>query len=155
MLYKDKVIESIRILPNDKETFRTEEDFNYFIEKQLIDRGGYYYFPNQMMRCPDNTLVLFQYNGSIKAVGILIESKKTTVYDEEGKEYSGYYKFDINTIYTLNGPISKEKMRKINPSFKNFNQSKQIIPLEYLEEILKIIVSFTWHDRELVKPMYI
>ena len=141
ILYKDKIIESIRILPNDKETFSTENDFNYFLEKQLARRGGYYYFPNQMMRCPDNTLVLFQYNGSIKATGILIESKKTPVHDESSKEYAGYYKFDVTTIHILKEPISKEKMKGINPNFKNFNQSKQIIPLEYLEDILKIIVS--------------
>lgn len=142
ILYKDKIIESIRILPNDKETFSTENDFNYFLEKQLVRRGGYYYFPNQMMRCPDNTLVLFQYNGSIKAVGILIESQKIPVYDENDKEYAGYYKFDVTTIYILKEPITKEKMKEINPNFKNFNQSKQIIPLEYLEDILKIIVSY-------------
>ena len=65
-MYEANIIESIRILPNDKKTFVTEEDFKNFIKKQLVNRGGYYYFPNQMMRCPDNTLVLFQYDGKIR-----------------------------------------------------------------------------------------
>ncbi|MBU3194631.1 hypothetical protein [Clostridium algidicarnis] len=140
-MYEANIIESIRILPNDKKTFVTEEEFKNFIEKQLIDRGGYYYFPNQMMRCPDNTLVLFQYDGKIRAAGILVESEKIQTYDEEGNEYSGYYMFDIDTIYILNEPISKEKMQEINPEFKNFNQSKQIVSLDYLEDVLKILVN--------------
>ena len=135
-MYKDNIIESIRILPNDKGTFSTEEDFKAFIVKQLIERDGYYYFPSQMMRCPDNTLVLFQYSGKIMAIGILIESKKIQSFDEEGNEYSGYYRFDINSIYMLDNPMSKEELQTIHPEFKNFNQSKQFIPMEYLDNIL-------------------
>lgn len=70
-----------------------------------------------------------------------VESEKIQTYDEEGNEYSGYYMFDIDTIYILNEPISKEKMQEINPEFKNFNQSKQIVSLDYLEDVLKILVN--------------
>lgn len=139
MLFKNEFVESIRILPNDKGTFKTEEEFETFMGKKLINRGGYYYFPSQMMSCPDNTLVLFQYAGKIRAVGILIESKKIKTFDEEGNEYAGYYKFDTNTIYIIGSPINKEQMQNRIPEFRNFNQSKQVISLNYLEEILEML----------------
>lgn len=41
----------IRILPNSKSTFLTESDFKVFVEKTMIDRGDYYYFPNAMINC--------------------------------------------------------------------------------------------------------
>ena len=64
-------------------------------------RGGYYYFPNLAMNCPTNTLVLFQYDGMIRAIGILIDTEKKPVVDERGIKYSGYYKFDIETLKYL------------------------------------------------------
>lgn len=45
-----KNIASIRILPNSKSTFPTDQDFRVFVEKTMIDRGGYYYFPGNMMK---------------------------------------------------------------------------------------------------------
>ena len=63
----------------------------------MIKREGNYYFPNLMMNCPKNTLVLFQYEGKIQAVGVIVDSKKEKIINEQGVEYSGYYKFDIQT----------------------------------------------------------
>lgn len=135
---KDSVT-SIRILPNDKTTFKKEEDFRVFIENTMITRGGYYYFPNLMMNCPKNTFVLFQYDGMIRAIGILIDFSKNTVFNERGVEYAGYYKFDTDTLVYLENPIDREKLKTAYPEFKNFSQSKQIIPLEYLDDILKLL----------------
>ena len=59
------LINEIRILPSDRTTFAEESDFKYFVEHMMDQRGGYYYFPSQMMKCPTNTFVLFQYNGMI------------------------------------------------------------------------------------------
>lgn len=132
-------ISSIRILPNDKDTFPTEEEFRYFITNTMIERGGYYYFPNLMMKCADETFVMFQYEGKIRAIGVLIESKKNNVVNEQGVEYAGYYKFAVETLYYLKSPIDKDDMKEIYPEFNNFSQSKQVIPLQYLNNIyLKI-----------------
>lgn len=135
------IVTSIRILPSDKTTFSREEDFRFFIENTMITRGGDYYFPNLMMNCPKNTFVLFQYGGMIRAVGMLIDLGKNTVFDEHGVEYAGYYKFDTDTLVYLETPIDKEKLKTAYPEFNSFSQSKQIIPLEYLDDILNLLQS--------------
>lgn len=136
---KRNKITSIRILPSDKVTFPTEADFQNFVEHTMPQRGGYYYFPNQMMNCPENTLVLFQYNGMIRAVGLLIDLAKEPKIDERGVQYAGYYRFDIDTLDYLDRPIDRIMMKSIYPSFTNFNQSKQRIPYEYLDDILDLL----------------
>ena len=132
-------IASIRILPNSKSTFPTESDFKVFVEKTMIDRGGYYYFPGVMMKCPDQSLILFQYDGKIRAYGILIDKSKETVFDEQGVAYGGYYKFDNKSLHYLDNPIDKEILIKAYPEFKGFSQAKQAIPIEYLDKIKTII----------------
>ncbi len=132
-------ITSIRILPSDKATFRKESEFRFFVENTMITRGGDYYFPNLMMSCPKNTFVLFQYDGMIRAVGVLIDLGKITVVDERGVKYAGYYKFDTDTLVYLDTPIDKETLKTAYPRFNSFSQSKQIIPLEYLDVILNLL----------------
>lgn len=134
------LISSIRILPNSTSTFPTTEDFKTFIEKTMVQRGGYYFFPNAMMNCPENTLVLFQYVGMIRAYGVMIDRRKETVYDEQGFSYAGYYKFNINYLHYLNAPITREDLQNIYPNFPGFSQSKQIIPLEHLDKLLKMMM---------------
>ncbi len=132
-------VSSIRILPNDKRTFSSIENFKNFITITLIERDGRYYFPNTMMNCPKNTLVLFQYDSRICAIGVLVDFNKKEVYDEYGVKYAGYYKFDINTITYLENPITKDMLKQAYPKFHNFNQVKQNIPLEYLKSILDLL----------------
>ena len=143
-------INTIRILPSDKYTFPTEKDFREFIENTMVNRGGDYYFPNTMMRCVENTLVLFQYDGMIRAIGTLIEAKKEKVIDEHGIEYAGYYKFDIESLKYLDSPIDREELKAVYPEFKSFNQTKQIIPIEYLNNILGIMKKFKEVNKKLL-----
>ena len=137
-------IKSIRILPSDKKTFLTLNEFEYFVKVRMVNRGGYYYFPNLMMKCPNNTLVLFQYDGMIRASGVLINFNKEKIFDERGIEYAGYYKFDISTLHYLDRPINKKIMKLAYPLFSSFNQSKQIIPLEYCENIINLLENVTF-----------
>lgn len=148
-------ITSIRILPNDKGTFSKESEFRYFIENTMVIRGGKYYFPNLMMNCPINTFVLFQYDGMIRAIGILIDLCKIPVIDEHRMEYAGYYKFDTDTLEYLDMPINREMLKTVYPNFNSFNQSKQIIPLEYLDDILELlenINSISWNNESNIIP---
>lgn len=148
-------ITSIRILPNDKGTFSKESEFRYFIENTMVIRGGKYYFPNLMMNCPINTFVLFQYDGMIRAIGILIDLCKIPVIDEHRMEYAGYYKFDTDTLEYLDRPINREMLKTVYPNFNSFNQSKQIIPLEYLDDILELlenINSISWNNESNIIP---
>ena len=146
---KESIV-AIRVLPSDKHTFKTEQDFKFFIENTMISRGGLYYFPNSMMKCQPNTLVLFQYDGMVRAVGVLLSAQKTSVVDERGIAYAGYYRFDTSTLKYLSCPIDVATMKTAYPSFLTFNQSKQIIPLQYLDRILSIIhPDFYLNDEEL------
>ena len=106
------IITSIRILPSDKGTFSKESEFRYFIENTMVTRGGEYYFPNLMMNCPKYTFVLFQYDGMIRAVGILLDLGKKNVVDERGEKYAGYYRFDIDTLVYLDGIL--DLLRRTN-----------------------------------------
>lgn len=136
-------IASIRILPNSKSVFPTEPDFKAYVEKTMIGRKGCYYFPDNMMRCPNGSLVLFQYDGKIRAYGVLIDKSKEPIQDEHGAKYAGYYKFDVTSLHYLRIPIDKEKMIEANPDFKSFNQSKQIIPIECLDKIKSMIDEYS------------
>ena len=106
---------------------------------QILERGGYYYFPNQMMNCPENTFVLFQYDGMIRATGVLVDREKTTVINERGVQYGGYYLFDLPTLHYLANPINKDLFRKAYPDFVGFNQTKQIISLRYWDSIFSLL----------------
>ena len=135
----NRIIRSIRILPSDKATFETEMEFRSFIQGTMPERGGYYYFPNQMMNCPENTFVLFQYDGMIRATGVLVDREKTAVFDERGAKYGGYYLFDVPTLHYLANPIDKNSFRKVCPEFIGFNQTKQIISLRYWDAIFSLL----------------
>ena len=132
-------IESIRVLPNDRGTFATEQEFKSFIQTTIPSRGGYYYFPSSMMKCPKKSLVLFQYAGMIRAIGVLIDFGKENITDERGVEYAGYYKFEVDTVHYLANPISKDQFKTIYPQFRGFNQTKQIIPLENLTALRSLL----------------
>lgn len=132
-------IQEIRILPSDKTTFQTEEEFSEFIKKTMILRGGYYYFPTQMMKCRANTFVLFQYDGMIRATGLLIDSGKKDIVDEKGGKYAGYYQFDINTLHYLESPLDKEYVQQFIPTIKGFSQTKHIIPMQYLDAVFQML----------------
>lgn len=135
----NRIIRSIRILPSDKATFETEMEFRSFIQGTMPERGGYYYFPNQMMNCPENTFVLFQYDGMIRATGVLVDREKSAVFDERGAKYGGYYLFDVPTLHYLANPIDKNTFRKACPDFIGFNQTKQIISLKYWDAIFSLL----------------
>ena len=107
----------------------------------MIARGGDYYFPNSMMNCPRNTLVLFQYDGMIRAFGLLIDLGKKTVFDECGEIYAGFYKFDTETLTYLDTPLDRNMLKSAYPDFNYFCQSKQVIPLDYLDNILSLLRS--------------
>lgn len=132
-------VSEIRILPNDKSTFATEREFRNFFETTMVDRGGLYYFPNQMMQCPNDTLILFQYDGMIRAIGVLVGSGKDKIIDEPGVEYGGYYKFDLDSLVYLETPINAEIMRTAYPKFVRFSQAKQRIPDSYISSILEML----------------
>ena len=138
-MFEKKIITGIRVLPSDKRTFGTEPEFRNFIQNIMLQRGGYYYYPKIGLPLTANTLVLFQYNAKIRAVGIFLESKKCVVKDEQGESYGGYYKFDLETLTYLDNPIDKFTLKDAFPAFNGFSNAKRIITLEYLDKIYDML----------------
>lgn len=132
-------VKEIRILPNDKRSFPREEDFEFFIRNTMIKRGGIYYFPSQMMRCKPNALVLFQYDGMVRAAGILLRGAKELSKDEHNISYAGHYLFDVNNLIYLSTPIDADDLRELCPNFSMFSQSKQKLPIDCLDKIAKLL----------------
>ena len=54
-------------------------------------------------------------------------------------EYAGYYRFDVDSLKYLANPLNKERLKSAYPNFNSFSQSKQIILLEYLDDIWDLL----------------
>ena len=114
-------------------------DFTYFLSETMVRRGGHYNFPNLMMRCPNDTLVFFQYDGVLVACATLIDKFKGLCYDENGNAYAGRYFFDMSTMTIFSNPITIDKMRDVVAGIGFFSQCKQLIDLKYLPDIIQLI----------------
>ena len=133
------IVNEIRFLPNDKTTFPTYEDIKCFLTETMKNRDGVYNYTGLSMNCKENTLVFFQYNGSLIASAILMQNVRGRCYDEAGDEYKGHYVFDMNTMQVFNTPISADEVRSIDSTFKNFSQCKRIVDISLLDEMVALI----------------
>ena len=132
-------VDEIRILPNSKNDFPEYNDIYNFIIKTMKDRNGVYYYPGRAMRCPNNTLVFFQYDGTLVASAILLATVRGVCFDEIGNKYAGHYVFNMATMVIYDVPISKEQIQSINTRFNGFNQSKQRIDIDLKDKLLQMI----------------
>lgn len=140
-MYDDYGITEIRILPSNIATFPTTDAFEHFVKETMVNRGGLYYFPGQMMQCEPKTLVLFQYRNEIRAVGVLIEAKRQNVTDENGAQYAGFYRFILPTLQYLSESITREELSSIVPEFPGFNQTKHRIAMHHFKEVIALVES--------------
>ena len=67
------------------------------------------------MNCPENTLVLFQYEGRLIGYAVYL---KAIAYDkpvelDEDDFYNGYYQFAPGTVTILKIPLTKEDIVSI------------------------------------------
>ena len=54
-------------------------------------------------------------------------------------EYAGYYRFDVDSLKYPANPLNKERLKSAYPNFNSCSQPKQIIPLEYLDDIWDLL----------------
>lgn len=135
------IINEVRLLPMSSAVFPTIEDVNWFLLETMPERGNTYYFGKSKMNAPENTLVFFQYSGSLLGYAVL---KKTNTFDTpkqmgDGIDYIGYYEFFENTFTLFDKPISAQYISSIYAEFKGFNQSHQILPKAILPAVFKEI----------------
>lgn len=151
------IINEIRFLPMSSSIFSTYEDAKEFLLNTLPDRGCIYYFKTKKMKCPENTLVLFQYDGQLIGSAVYLE---TITFDEpveygEDDFYNGYYQFAENTITLFETPLTKDDVFTVDSSFNGFGMAPLIKPVGLLPAIFELISNekgFVKSNRKEVLP---
>lgn len=137
--YSEYKISEIRFLPMSRGVFPSYESVVNFLSKNMIQRGGLYFYKTRNLKCESNALILFQYDGKLIASGILIEQGEKELVDETGEMYRGYYKFDTDTVAIFTTPITYDDYKVIDQTFTGFNQSTRKTDIIYLTKIIKLI----------------
>lgn len=135
------VINEIRFLPMSNGIFPTYEDAKEFILNTMPNRGCTYYFKTKKMNCPENTFVLFQYEGRLIGYAVYL---KAIAYDkpvelDEDDFYNGYYQFAPGTVTILKTPLTKEDIISIDSTFKGFGMAPLKKPAGFLPAIFQLI----------------
>ena len=105
----------------------------------MVKRNGRYNYPGLAMRCPNNSLVFFQYGGELVASAILLGVVRGKCFDEIGNEYAGHYYFDMNTMVIYNSPITRAQIEMIDHTFPGFNQCKRKMDIALKDDLLNIV----------------
>ena len=132
-------VKEIRFLPNSRNVFPEYSDFCYFLTETMMKRNGRYNYSGHAMRCSNNTLVFFQYAGTLIASAVLSETVYGTCYDESGNEYAGHYLFDMDTMVIYNPPITRKQIASIDCTFTGFSQCKRKMDIALKDDLLNII----------------
>ena len=130
-MYPKKRVKQIRILPtsSDDFDFEDEEAMKNFFTNKLPSDGKFHFYKNNVAE-PENTLILFQYNNSIVASGIMEDR-----IDTMEKGYNGYYIFNKNSINLFDTPISADELKERGIEFKKFGNTSTEIKMKYFREI--------------------
>ncbi len=134
-MYPKKRVRQIRILPtsSDDFDFEDEEAMKNFFTNKLPSDGKFHFYKNNIAD-PEGTLILFQYNNSIVASGIM-EDRVDTM--EKG--YNGYYIFNKNSINLLSKPISRDDLKNEDVGFDRFGNTTKKIDMEYFRKINNLL----------------
>ena len=134
-MYPKKIIKQIRILPTSSTDydFKDEESMKNFFTIKLPSNGKFHFFKNNVAD-PEGTLILFQYNNSIVASGIM-ESR----HDKTEQGYNGYYIFNKDSINLLATPISKDELRNADVGFERFGNVSKKIDINHFRKINNLL----------------
>lgn len=134
-MYPKKRVRQIRILPtsSDDFDFEDEEAMKNFFTNKLPSDGKFHFYKNNVAD-PEGTLILFQYNNSIVASGIM-EDRNDTM--EKG--YNGYYIFNKNSINLLDTPITKDELIDADVGFERFGNTTKEIDMNHFTKINNLL----------------
>lgn len=133
----DLIISAIRILPMSKEIFTTYSQVKEFLLKIVPERGNTYYYKSHNLLAEKNTLVLFQYSGTIIANAIFESESKIDSSDKQYVNgYKGYYKFLENSIKILSTPIDGKTM--LDKFAVRLSQATTSIKLSYFPVLMEL-----------------
>lgn len=131
-------VNQIRFLPMSIEEFDTLDKTITFLKRDLLERRGKYYYRRLSIKSDEDTLVLFQYGGKLIGSAILIDQADNELI-ENGVQYNGFYEFDMSTMKIFTSPITAEEYKRLDSSFKGFNQSTRKTDIAYYEDICNLI----------------
>lgn len=130
-------VDEIRIYPINPFDYPTEEYAKMCIANGFENHTGFYNLgnANTSLNLCQKTLFLFQYDGKIIAKGTvhLIQQFIATAF-----RVTAYY---TDEILILDEPITANDIKSIWTEFKRFNSVAQIIPKQYLPDILRLFVN--------------
>jgi predicted HNH restriction endonuclease len=134
-------ITAIRILPMSKsvefsQMDVTELQHKYFVADLYYRKDCAYLFRSSGMNAEEDTLILFQCEGTIIAQAIL---KKVEKYlEKKDGIYAGAYLLKKETIAIFD-PINSNEMKKIWPDFNGFRQQKTVLSVNGWESFNKLL----------------
>ena len=136
-------INEIRMFPlTDDPDCSSRIKLKKYLTKKLPEtQEGRFYYPNNpgIEEFKENTLVLFRYEAEIIGCGIATGVNKEDEKTENGREYNGYFQFIPESIkYFPSKPITKDDII-YSTNIERMSQGKQIIDLEYLKEIKRLL----------------
>ncbi len=141
IILKYRNAQEIRILPHDKTTFPTLSSLLSFLKGKLIKRDGIYYYPKKAMNFVAPALVLFQYSGQLVGSAMLLDKVQGKCSDEDGNNYDGHYKFDVNTLLLFyDDPITAKEYHQIDPKVDCFSRAMFKTDISKLDRLLDLIV---------------
>lgn len=111
---------------------------SFFLNTLINEQEGHYNFRSSGINTPSGTLILFQIDNAVIASAKLIRITKHE--KPVNGIYNGAYVFDTNSIRVFE-PITSEEIRRIDPNFNKFTQSKQKLDSNKYEEIMALIDS--------------
>lgn len=132
-MFENYKIKRIQLLPmSDREYdngFEDENEVRDFLDRELAENDGIYGYNKRGIDLEDtDALILFQFRNNIVGYG---------VYQTRNREEK-YYKFYADTIYNTE-KITADELGKIIPKFTHFSRVKQIIDMQYIDEILLLL----------------
>lgn len=128
-MFEKYKIKRIQLLPmsdrEDDNGFENENEVRDFLDRELAENDGIYGYNERGIDLEDtDALILFQFQNNIVGYG---------VYQTRNREEK-YYKFYADTIYNTE-KITADELGKIIPEFTHFSRVKQIIDMQYIDEI--------------------
>lgn len=132
MFIREENLPAIRILPmSDSDEFpnNTVEQVQqtFFLDVLSKRTSCDYLYRSTGMNAIKDTVVLFQFKGSIIAIAKLDYIEKFDTYLDN--TYAGAYHFQEGSIAVMD-PIDKNEMQQIWETFKRFSQSKQELAVD-------------------------
>jgi 5-methylcytosine-specific restriction protein A len=145
-------VQDIRILPMSKtkefDNATIEEIQQDYFSYQLILRQGKFWYRKSGLNVQKPALILFQYDNHIIAGAVLEDTVKN---DQLRKGYSGYFRFNVQSIAVLT-PITYNELAQVFIGLHRFTREKQKLDIANLPQLITLMKN---KNVQFVLPSYL